>query len=200
MSCGFSALWGQPEARRDHSREEPTHGNSACDRHAQSLAMNHLVIAASWCLVHFCFFLLQRGTGLLRGEKRIFAFHIASFGGLVATIVVLTSADPWIAVMSSAALHGIYSLTFLEMWSLAEGGYTIALLRASSTQPMDHDSLLQTLARLGDGKREARIDGLTTLQLVSVGEDHIVRLTPFGQVASSLLVAVRWLCIRGATG
>jgi hypothetical protein len=158
------------------------------------------IIASAWCVVHLGFFLSQRGTGLLRSERRIFLFHLASFAGLVATMIALPSDRPWIAVMSAISLHGIYSLTFLEFWSLAEGGYTILLLQALSIGAVDSDRLVRELAAIGDRKRETRIDALTRLRLISIEKDGVVGLTGFGLIATRLLGALRWLCIRGATG
>jgi hypothetical protein len=163
--------------------------------------MNYLLISGSWCALHFVIFLIQRGTGLLRSERRIFLFHLTSFAGLIAAIAVLSSADLSIALMSAAALHGIYSLTFLEFWSIAEGGYTITLLRTLSVeQPIDSDSVIRILSAIGDRKRETRIDALTGLRLITIGEDRVVRLTTLGLMVARLLGALRWLSVHGATG
>jgi hypothetical protein len=163
--------------------------------------MPSLLAATLWCTIHFALFLAQRGTGLLRSERRIFVFHVVSFASLtfVAAATWFDFGATPLASFGATSLHGIYSLTFLEFWSLAEGGYTVSLVQALADRPVDRDSLLRMLVDIGEAKRETRLQALARLGLVRV-ESDIVRLTPAGQLARRLLLALRWLCIRGATG
>jgi hypothetical protein len=68
-----------------------------------------------------------RRLALLRTEKGIFLYHFVS--AVITGLAAIAAAfiDPagfgfagFVIVLSA---HGIYSLSFLELWSLAQGGY-----------------------------------------------------------------------------
>jgi hypothetical protein len=57
------------------------------------------------------------------------------------------------ACVTVAAAHGIYSMSFLELWSLAEGSYSFAILREiKSDRPADLHAVVIELRAIGDEK------------------------------------------------
>jgi hypothetical protein len=96
-------------------------------------------------------------------ERTIFLYHLFSW------ILCVTIFSGWalitgglqLAAMTGAlagSVHGIYSLSFLELWSLTQGSYSLSILADISRDP----SLSQVLpspndlAEIGRQKREAR--------------------------------------------
>ena len=50
-------------------------------------------------------------------------------------------------------LHSVYSLSFLEVWSLTEGGYPLQIMRAiGSSQAPGHSISHTELEQIGRGK------------------------------------------------
>ncbi|MCC7368890.1 MAG: hypothetical protein IT306_10735 [Chloroflexi bacterium] len=131
-------------------------------------------------------------------ERGAFRYHLAS--AMVFTLVV---AGLWLLVPASGVsfavlvglvmLHGIYSLSFLEVWSLTEGSYSLQIVRAvvesnATRSPLD----MQHLEGIGSRKKLGRTDTLVRLGLVSV-VDGQVSLTPRGRTAARALGALRSL-------
>ena len=64
------------------------------------------------------------------------------------------------------SLHGLYSLTFLWLWSATEGSYSLAILRTIAAGQGRPAALVETFARLGADKRKARLCSLQRLKLI----------------------------------
>ena len=87
-----------------------------------------------------------------RREQTIFAYHALSAVLVTASAVVVPlalgtgfDAEWFVAVV---ALHGIYSVSFLELWSLAEGGYSLQILeRLDRAASADHRPVNRKLAQ-----------------------------------------------------
>jgi hypothetical protein len=150
-----------------------------------------LAVSAVYLLAHFTIYVVLRRA--LRSERRIFLYHFAS-ASLVAIIgFALLLIEPSAAPFSFAALvlvlsvHGIYSLSFLELWSLAQGGYSLSVLASikhASEAGAEPD--FSRLERIGETKKKERIRGLQKLGLLAVrGSD--ITLTNRGRVAAALL-------------
>jgi hypothetical protein len=92
----------------------------------------------------------------------------------------------------AVGLHGIYSLSFLELWSLTEGSYSLSLLmRINSSETGITVEQLSGLKNIGTTKLAARHESLRRLGLVS--DDPVFALTCQGRVCSRLLTFVIWL-------
>ena len=66
-------------------------------------------------------------------EKTIFLYHAVSFAGAVSSVLAASwflcpPGGGWRWVTGAAGLHGIYSLSFLELWALSDGGYSLRIL------------------------------------------------------------------------
>lgn len=163
--------------------------------------MRAILIAAAWSTTHLLIFLTQRGSGLLARERAIFLFHIGSIIGLAALMAALlfegrTSLLPAIGALS---LHGIYSLTFLELWSLAEGGYTVGMLRMLRGGGAEEADLVRQLATVGDQKRRGRIELLRHRGLIE-DKSGMLALTRSGRAVAAAIRLLRWLANTSAPG
>ena len=139
------------------------------------------------------FVLLRRKNGTIRQERGIFLYHAVFFilgvvGATVASIVVDGTLDIRAPIIV-AALQGVYSMTFLEAWSLSEGSYSYSILRQINSDGMPDTTSLETI---GAGKRIARSDGLIKLGLLDRSEDEIA-ITTRGRITAQLLVFALWL-------
>src|SRR5262250_2953125 len=88
---------------------------------------------AMYLALHFLFYAIAlRGIGLLQSERAIFLYHFISAAGVAVVASVMAAVNPrsesFLAVATTLALHGVYSLSFLELWSLSEGGYSLTIL------------------------------------------------------------------------
>jgi hypothetical protein len=152
---------------------------------------------AGYLAAHLCLFLLWlRRVALFRREAAIAAYHGVSYALLVgilgAVAVVGRDAHGYALAGLAAGLHGIYSLTFLELWSLTEGSYSLSLLtRIDSSEPAVTVAELVALKNIGATKRSVRLESLRRLGLVSEGPAY--RVTFLGRVCSAVLSGVIWL-------
>ena len=78
------------------------------------------------------YFAVLRHLPAFRTERTIFLYHALSALGVslvaIASLFVPGSEADLAWVVAVIALHGIYSTTFLEVWSLAEGGFSLQIV------------------------------------------------------------------------
>ena len=149
-----------------------------------------LCLGTVWCLAHFSTFVIMRGKTLLASERGIFRFHVASFAALAIVIAVFVAAGASIGTSAGAlALHGSYSLSFLELWSLSEGGFSVTALLRLSRKPLPRASLLADLATIGQHKKDDRLRKLVSGGLIS--GDAILILTERGRWAANAVRLLR---------
>ena len=155
-------------------------------------------LSVLYLLLHFAAYaLFFRQRPYFRTEKGIFLLHFVSTTALpVAVLVLSLDAGLWVAVLScaaAAAAHGIYSISFLELWSLAEGSYSFTILRAidSRASPMA-DDVSAELGAVGDRKKEQRLASLERLGLVR-REGQTISLTSRARYVSAYLRGLQWL-------
>jgi hypothetical protein len=119
-------------------------------------------------------------------ESVVFAYHAGSFavaGALLLVLALVGSVQP-AALVAAMALHGLYSLSFLELWSLTQGGYSVRILNAIAQDPSAGESALRHFSAVGAGKKQARLDGLAGLGLVREAAGD-VELTGRGRLVSA---------------
>ncbi len=154
-----------------------------------------ITAALGYFLTHFFLYVLAlRHWEPLRKEKGIFLYHAipaAALGVVCAGCIAIDPTQIPTAVLV-LGLQGIYSLSFLEVWSLTQGGYSIRILdavetaRESGTVPD-----LNCCENFGTGKTTLRLGGLETLRMIRRGENGW-QLTRLGRMsACSLLLLVR---------
>lgn len=156
-------------------------------------------------LLHLTFYLvLLRDWPALKNEKAIFLSHCGSFAALVfaaAASCILVPGEQMVkAALAALALHAIYSMSFLELWSLSQSSYSIAMLDAIEEQPdLNTEALTARFAATGKQKKEARLLGLERMGLLRRGRGRL-ELARRGWVAAALLLALRFIAKLGHTG
>jgi hypothetical protein len=165
-----------------------------------------LAAAVAYLLVHAgLYFVVLRRIPACVTERGVFLYHLVSavcFSGaaLVLWLLVPSSGASFAFAVGVIMMHGIYSLSFLEVWSLSEGGYSLQIMRAvvdsdRSGQPLD----LTALEAIGSGKEAGRTESLARLGLIHQ-VDGQVWLTRRGQVAATLLAGLYSLVsVRAST-
>lgn len=131
-----------------------------------------------------------RHLDIFRQERPIFLYHLASwFLGVGALTLIGWALLGWAAagvmLVLAGSLHGIYSLSFLELWSLSQGSYSLSILTAVERDPT-LESLQPDAARLGaigQQKRTARLVSLQRLGLLNTHE----AATPTGRMVAALI-------------
>jgi hypothetical protein len=132
-----------------------------------------------------------------RREQTIFAYHALS--ALVVTVIAAiiplafgTGFDfEWIVAV--VALHGLYSVSFLELWSLAEGGYSLQILeRLDRSERQGQPANVEELRAIGAAKQSTRLAGLASVGLVRQDGGR-VELTTSGRIVASLFALLAWL-------
>jgi len=82
---------------------------------------------------------LRRRITWLTSERGILLYQVVSTVVLTAVGVITVSRDPsgqaMAGLVAAIALHGIYSLSFFELWSLAEGSYSLRILEHVEVSP-----------------------------------------------------------------
>ena len=160
-----------------------------------------LTVCLIYLTAHLCVYaFVLRRLERFRSEKSVFLFHLVSalFMTVIAAGYALFEPRPELfglpGVVLVLSVHGIYSLSFLELWSLAQGGYslsvlaTIKLAQESRTEPD-----FAKLERIGKTKLQNRIEGLKKLGLITV-QDRQVTLTTRGRiVAAGLAGLLTWI-------
>ena len=165
--------------------------------------MAWLAWSAAYLAGHLAlYFLVLRHARTFSREAAIFLYHLVSAVGTTLVLALgLVVATPGTLDVATAvgvvALHGIYSVSFLELWSLSEGGYSLAIMahveRARSRGlPVRLDGLHQ----IGRSKQASRLQGISRLGLIRRERDVIV-LTRLGRlVATGLALIARAANIR----
>ena len=95
-----------------------------------------LAAALGYILLHAgLYFAVLRRIPACVTERGVFLYHFASavcfsVAALTLWLFVPASGASFPFVVGVVMLHGIYSLSFLEIWSLTEGSYSLQIMRA----------------------------------------------------------------------
>lgn len=140
----------------------------------------------------YAFWLRHRNA--FASERGIFAYHLVSVvaasvvlgGSLLIAPDAVRAAD----VVLFLSLHAIYSMSFLELWALADGGYSLSILDClDSNKELPPAVVLEELAKLGTIKKQGRIGDLIRLGLVRADNDHY-SLTASGEWVAAFVAAI----------
>lgn len=146
-------------------------------------------------LCHFLLYLfIFRHFEYFRQEKTIFMFHMVFFLLLFITCLFLW----WIDVLGTATLLGIlsialiYHMTFLSVWSLAEGSYSLQILVAVTHYKMIPESELITKTEyIGNDKKQNRLEHLLKSGIVKKIDHNRFTLSRFGKFIHYSLHAIK---------
>jgi len=151
----------------------------------------HIGLIATFFFLHVVFLKHH-----LISESRIFLFHVVIF--LFLPMLSLSGAITlgWqflpLDVLTLYGLSALYSLSFLELWSLSEGSYSFQILVAiNSGSPTD---VLKEASAVGQKKQTDRISGIVHLGLACSSGNRLV-ITGKGR-----LVAIIAGLFAGAAG
>lgn len=163
-----------------------------------------MLTGLGYLLAHLAAYLfLLRHLAFLRTERGVFLYHFVSFCMFVAAAAFVGAPSVPASVtygFAAAAAHGIYSISFLELWSLSQISYSFDVLHAIQANPgRDVDDLITELARTGDAKKAKRVASLGYLGLVAESGDR-VSLTTLGRSIGMALRGLRWLANLRETG
>lgn len=144
------------------------------------------------------YFVVLRHARTFSREASIFLYHLASAIGMTLVLLLTLLLAPSSIALDLAtavgivALHGIYSMSFLELWSLSEGGYSLAIMaHVERYRTLGLPVRLDGLHRIGRTKQANRLGGIARLGLVRRERDQIV-LTPIGRVIAVVLALIAW--------
>ncbi len=140
---------------------------------------------------HFSiYFLALRHLRLFQREKPILLYHVVSFLFWGAWFFIGRSADS-VSAIGLLSLHGIYSLSFLELWALADGGFSLRILESAGDAQGCTAAQLESMRSLGSVKIRGRIQTLERWRLVTESENKY-RLTQWGRLFAAALKAAAW--------
>ena len=158
-----------------------------------------LLGSVGYLVLHaLAYFVVLRALPAFTSERGAFLYHFCS-----GVLFTLAAAVCWLWVPASqittalavgtVMLHGVYSLSFLEVWSLTEGGYSLQIMRAigdseAAGQPLS----VSELEQVGRGKQSSRTASLEKFGWISRAEGSF-RLTPRGRLVATVLYGLRAL-------
>lgn len=156
---------------------------------------------------HFALYVLcLRHQTVFRREVVIFTYHVVPYVLWVALGMFLwysgaaNATDSIETITAIAAGHGIYSLSFLELWSLSQGGYSLSILdEVDRAERIDQSPDWNRLALIGDKKQSDRLKALLGLGLIR-SDDAGYRLTGLGMVVALALALLVWTANLKDTG
>lgn len=165
-----------------------------------------LIVSLGYLIAHLALYLLfLRHRTSFRSERVIFLYHLIP--SLILSVAIggaLITAPSTPGTLASAvliiSLQGIYSLSFLELWSLAQGSYSISILISLWNAAQEgKQPNFAVLEHIGARKRAERLDGLKRLGLIQ-GDKGVYRLTDVGLVAASFIGLIAWFLNLKDTG
>jgi hypothetical protein len=106
-------------------------------------------------------------------------------------LAAVATGEPAVAA-ALLSLHGLYSLSFLELWSLAEGGYSLSILTHIDRGAGRALVEVSALKEIGGSKKQSRLLDLKRLGLVERADERL-RLTRRGQLVAAVLAGLAWL-------
>jgi hypothetical protein len=156
------------------------------------------VVALVWLACHFLIYVaVLRNMPLFQTERGIFLYHLTSAAVFVAVALVIflirRDGEAFSLAGALVAAHGIYSISLLELWSLAQGSYSLSIMGQGHVDRVpSRAELVDSLSRIGNAKKAGRLSALEGSQLVRLDGNHW-KLNGAGAIAASMLRALLWL-------
>jgi len=162
----------------------------------------HWLLLAGFIAAHvLAYIAVFRYLRVFAAERTIVIYHGLAFAAVFA-VVALAFARGTIgfAACGLLALQYLYSLSFLELWTLAEGSYSLQiLLRVSRQASISREEILASCESIGAAKKRNRLDDLQSLKLIAVCQDGTFKLSPMGRMLVDTLSSImRLTTIRQA--
>jgi len=142
------------------------------------------------------YMLIVRNLYIFKSEKGIFLYHLIP--GLLITAITIYL---WFILKNTVladlilciSLYGIYAISFLELWSLAQGGYSLSIIeeiRIAEFECRKPD--INKLVSIGKIKFTNRIQSLLNKKIL-LEEKGNFELTSKGRLIFTVLNFVHWL-------
>jgi hypothetical protein len=157
-----------------------------------------VAVALAYLASHVLLYLfVLRNLLLFQSESGIFLYHFVSVAAfaLVALVAAVThfSDASFALAVGLIATHCIYSLSFLELWTLAEGSYSMSILTGIDSQgTLSRKTLIDAFARIGDAKKGNRLSMLLKLSLAHRKGAHW-QLSARGRAVAKVVNLLAWL-------
>ena len=157
--------------------------------------MTLLVFTLAYLAAHFALYVVVlRNLPAFGTERTIFVYHAvpALLLGLATAVVVFIAQDlaTVAAGVLAISLQGLYSLSFLELWALSDGGYSLQILEHVATTRTTFDA--SGMEEIGAGKRTDRLQAALDLHLVET-HGSAFGLTTIGRLVAGTFAAILWL-------
>ena len=149
-----------------------------------------ILICLLYLAVHavlYCAVLRDRRA--LGSERAVFLYHfisaIAVTGAFGLWAFAVGGSEAWTLFVCVVMLHGIYSLSFLELWALADDSYSLAIMEVIDRGgTAGGPALMRRLEAIGTGKQTSRLDALRAIGLIREVGDGSLTLTLTGRAAA----------------
>jgi hypothetical protein len=156
------------------------------------MSITAIKFSSVWCAINFWFFLQYSVKVKVNRENFVFSFQMRSFIALfiVLTIILLLGGNFKISgLVGAIAVHGIFSLSVLEIWSLTQGSYSFNILLALSKRSVFLKDLINQFALVGVDKKASRIKNLVKFGFVIPVKTP--SLTKKGLIIAKVILRIR---------
>lgn len=157
-----------------------------------------LICSLVYLFLHcIIFFVFAKRRPVINNELGVFSYHLISFFVAFFILIVakaFNSIDVSIFnLIGVLSLHMIYSLSFLELWALSDGGFSLAILRAISVgSKIDVHGVNVELRVRSSEKVAQRVITLERLLLVT-SENDVYKISKFGRIVNSSVMVIEAL-------
>ena len=163
----------------------------------------HWILLAGFIVAHvLAYIAIFRHLKVFAAERTIAIYHGLAFAAVFAVVVVAFARGTigFAASCGLLALQYVYSLSFLELWTLAEGSYSLQiLLRVSRQASISREEILASCEAIGSDKKRNRLHDLQSLRLIAEGPDGTFKLSAMGRILVDMLsLVMRLTTIREA--
>jgi hypothetical protein len=147
---------------------------------------------------HFLLYIcILRNQPFFQSERGIFLYHFWSAAVFSMAALATGMAHFGDAAIATSfgliAAHGIYSTSFLELWSLAQGSYSISILTGVAVRgTLQRARLIDIFTQIGNSKKSDRLSVLSKSSL-AYHDDGYWRLSSRGRLLAKVLSVLLWL-------
>ena len=144
------------------------------------------------------YFLYLRRRLMQDAEGAVLKYHVVSFcltAAICGALAVSMDRDGFAAWVAAVCLHAIFSMSFLELWSVSEGSFFLAVMdrlvawrKTGGGQPFD----VSPLAEIGRRKRINRLDALLGKGWIAE-KNGMLSLTGTGRAVAGAFNLLRWI-------
>jgi hypothetical protein len=157
--------------------------------------MTLLACTVAYLVLHFVLYVVAlRNLPAFGTERVIFLYHAvpALVLVLVTVVTVAIAQDPTTFAFGVLAisLQGLYSLSFLELWALSDGGYSLQILEHLANSPGAFDA--SGMKEVGASKRSDRLQSAIDLRLVET-DGKTFALTRVGRPIAGVFATILWI-------